>query len=49
MWLTLESIAVAPWDFHPNAEGHRLLAEELYRALQEMPDELPLGLSAPAR
>ncbi len=29
----LDSLAVAPWDKHPNAVGHRLLAEALYQAL----------------
>src|SRR5262249_34555410 len=27
-------LIVAPWDGHTNAVGHRLLANELYRALQ---------------
>jgi hypothetical protein len=27
------SIWIAPWDSHPNAEGHRMLAEELYAQL----------------
>ncbi len=31
----LESLVVAYWDKHPNAEGHRLIAETLYRKLRE--------------
>jgi hypothetical protein len=27
------SLRVAPWDDHPNAEGHRLIADRLYREL----------------
>jgi hypothetical protein len=38
----LESLVVAYWDRHPNAEGHRLLADRLYQALQARPDEIPL-------
>ncbi len=30
-----ESLVVAYWDKHPNAKGHQLIAESLYRALQE--------------
>jgi hypothetical protein len=37
-----ESIVVAYWDKHPNAEGHRLIAEELYRKLREKEEEIPL-------
>ena len=29
----LESLWVVPWDNHPNADGHRLLAEQLYQQL----------------
>jgi hypothetical protein len=38
----LESLVVAYWDKHPNAEGHRLIAEDLYRKLQEKQDEIRL-------
>jgi hypothetical protein len=38
----LESLVVAYWDKHPNAEGHRLIAEDLYRKLQEKEGEIPL-------
>ncbi|HSK89650.1 MAG TPA: hypothetical protein VK880_14905, partial [Anaerolineales bacterium] len=37
-----ESIVVAYWDKHPNAEGHSLIAEELYRKLRENQEEIPL-------
>jgi len=30
-----ESLELAPWDRHPNAEGHRLLADRLHRAMLE--------------
>ena len=32
---------VAYWDKHPNAKGHRLIAEDLYRKLQEKEEEDP--------
>jgi len=38
----LDSLVVAYWDKHPNAKGHRLIAEDLYRKLQEKPEEIPL-------
>ncbi len=38
----LESLVVAYWDKHPNAKGHMLIAESLYRALQEKVEEIPL-------
>lgn len=28
-----DTLKVAPWDAHPNAKGHKLLADELYAAL----------------
>ena len=37
-----ESLVVAYWDKHPNAKGHRLIAEDLYRKLQEKEEEIPL-------
>ena len=38
----LESLVVAYWDKHPNANGHRLIAEDLYRKLLEREEEIPL-------
>jgi hypothetical protein len=37
-----ESLVVAYWDKHPNAKGHMLIAEDLYRKLQEKEQEIPL-------
>ena len=31
----LQSLWVAPWDNHPNARGHKLLADALERAFRE--------------
>jgi hypothetical protein len=36
------SIVVAYWDKHPNAKGHRLIAERLYQALWEKKEQIPL-------
>ena len=33
----IERIAFKPWDLHPNARGHEILAGALYEALQENP------------
>jgi hypothetical protein len=30
----LETLIVAEWDRHPNAQGHQLIADQLYTALQ---------------
>jgi hypothetical protein len=38
----LESLVVAYWDKHPNAKGHSLIAEDLYRKLQEKEEEIRL-------
>jgi hypothetical protein len=38
----LESLVVAYWDKHPNAKGHSLIAEDLYRKLRENEKEIPL-------
>ena len=38
----LDSLVVAYWDKHPNAKGHMLIAEALYRKLQEKAQEIPL-------
>ncbi len=37
-----ESIVVAYWDKHPNAKGHMLIAEDLYRKLREKEGQIPL-------
>lgn len=37
-----ESLVIAYWDKHPNAKGHSLIAEDLYRKLQEKRKEIPL-------
>ena len=35
---SLETIRVADWDDHPNAKGHRLVAERLYAAVTARPE-----------
>lgn len=40
------TILVEAWDYHPNATGHRLIAERLYEALRSRP-EVPLHLPGP--
>lgn len=42
-----EDVAVAPWDQHPNALGHRLLAEALLEQLVAQDAELGIGLTSP--
>jgi hypothetical protein len=37
-----ESLVVAYWDKHPNAKGHRLIAESLYQALKDQEAEIPI-------
>lgn len=37
-----ESIVVAYWDKHPNAKAHKLIAEDIYRQLQERRAEIPI-------
>jgi hypothetical protein len=44
----ISSLIVAEWDKHPNAKGHSLIAENLYQALQQKQDLIPLGLSPEA-
>jgi hypothetical protein len=39
----LATIRVAPWDNHPNATGHRLIADDLYRQLREHAGALGLA------
>jgi hypothetical protein len=38
----LDSLVVAYWDKHPNAKGHMLIAEDLYRKLREQERQIPL-------
>jgi len=38
----LASLVIAYWDKHPNAKGHSLIAEDLYRKLHEKDDEIHL-------
>ena len=35
------SLRVAPWDDHPNAAGHRMIADRLYRDLVPVLNQLP--------
>lgn len=37
-----ESLVVAYWDKHPNAKGHSLIAEDLYRKLFEKENAIPI-------
>lgn len=37
-----DALVVAYWDKHPNARGHMLIAEDLYRKLLENQREIPL-------
>jgi D-alanyl-lipoteichoic acid acyltransferase DltB (MBOAT superfamily) len=39
-----ETLVLRPWDDHPNPQGHRNIAEELFRQMQLRSDELGLGL-----
>jgi hypothetical protein len=41
---TIEELSIAPWDEHPNALGHRLLADALMLQLEQHSDEIGLGL-----
>ncbi|NNE43511.1 MAG: hypothetical protein HKN12_04840, partial [Gemmatimonadetes bacterium] len=29
-----ETLQIAPWDWHPNPEGHRIIADRLFEELQ---------------
>ena len=41
----MESMRITPWDAHPNAKAHRLLADKLYeQLLSNGASSLPLGL-----
>jgi hypothetical protein len=37
-----ESLVVAYWDKHPNAKGHRLIAQQLYQVLRDKQYVIPL-------
>jgi hypothetical protein len=39
------SLQVAPWDWHPNVLGHRLLADRLYEAFRQNEQSLGLKLA----
>jgi lysophospholipase L1-like esterase len=41
-----EALRAAPWDDHPNAAGHRLIAERLYPQLVPLLAEIPVRGSA---
>jgi hypothetical protein len=43
-----DSLVIAYWDKHPNALGHRLIADQLYLELLANEAMIPLGLSATA-
>lgn len=43
----LESLHIKPWDSHPNAAGHQLIADRLYSELTRRGEEL--GLVSPSR
>jgi hypothetical protein len=43
------SLWIADWDYHPNADGHRLIADRLYERLLARRDQLPLPGSAEPR
>jgi alginate O-acetyltransferase complex protein AlgI len=45
----LQTLVVAYWDKHPNAKGHMLIAEDLYRKLREQGNEIPLFQQSAAR
>lgn len=40
------TLVLGPWDGHPNAAGHRLLADAFTRVLTELPE---IGLESPVR
>ncbi|QXD16171.1 hypothetical protein GQ464_004250 [Rhodocaloribacter litoris] len=42
----VSSIIVAPWDWHPNAKGHALVADRLYQELLKQNIALELGLKS---
>lgn len=40
-----KALEVAPWDDHPNAVAHRLVADKFFEVLQRSEDTIPLGLA----
>lgn len=44
-----EAIWVAEWDHHPNAKGHKLIADRLYAELLKREERLSLDLLSPNR
>lgn len=43
----VDSILLAPWDWHPNAAGHRVIADKMYQALLENKDRILLDVEQP--
>jgi len=41
-----KALEVAPWDQHPNALAHRLIADKLFEVLKRSEDTIPLGLTS---
>ena len=41
------ALQIAEWDDHPNAAGHRLIADRLFELMQQHRSELRLGTAAP--
>lgn len=39
-----EAIRVSDLDWHPNAQGHQLISDQLYEALRDKDETIPLGL-----
>jgi hypothetical protein len=49
---TADELKVAPWDNHPSAVAHRLLADRIYEEMRARPDLLrarPAAADGPAR
>ncbi len=40
---------IAEWDYHPNAEGHRLIAQALQARLLELSEQIPIGRTGRGR